>query len=179
MEIKTAAFMTALGLALAALATPFVGLRAAAFGSAALPVRAIAKAVAFTSSGLNVTATQSERSELQRELLAGETSGSRPNTGDTPIVPIVTSCHLGRQDTGQFFLDVTGTSIRPNPTVTVGGATPKKVKVIAVEPGTANPTTLRLVKKVCNGLPGNVIITNTGPGATSSPPFLCTEKCPT
>jgi len=103
-----------------------------------------------------------------------------PGFAVDPVVPAITSCHLGRQDTGQFFLDVMGFNIKPSPIVTVGGVTPKKIKVIAVEPGTNNPTTLRLVKKVCNGLPGNVILTNTAPGfSIPSAPFLCTEHCPT
>jgi hypothetical protein len=106
--------------------------------------------------------------------------GAGPIIGDpTPLIPTVTSCHLGRQDTGQFFLDVTGTNIQPNPLVTVGGITPKKIKVISVEPGTLNPTALRLVKKVCNGLPGSIVITNTTPGGGPSQPFLCAERCPT
>jgi hypothetical protein len=101
-----------------------------------------------------------------------------PGTPGCPTIPIalVTSCKLDRQETGQFFLDVTGTSIKEGATATVGGVTPKKIKVIEVEPGTTNPTKLRLVKKVCNGLPGNVIITN--PGAPASQPFNCTERCP-
>ena len=102
-----------------------------------------------------------------------------PGTGGTPVIANVTGCHLDRQDTGQFFLDVTGTNIKAGATATVGGVTPKKIKVVAVEPGTSNPTTLRPVKKVCNGLPGNVIITNTVPNGGASQPFLCTEKCPT
>jgi len=99
-----------------------------------------------------------------------------------PVVPtaLVTGCKLDRQETGQFFLDITGTNIKDGATATVGGVTPKKIKVIAVEPGTTNPTTLRLVKKVCGGLQpggsGNVIITN--PGGAPSQPFLCTERCP-
>ena len=59
--------------------------------------------------------------------------------------------------------------------VTVGGVEPKKVKVVEVEPGTTNPTKLRLIKRLCGSLPGNVVITN--PGAPASAPFLCTERC--
>jgi hypothetical protein len=100
-----------------------------------------------------------------------------PGGPGTPIdVATVTSCKLDRQATGQFFLDVTGTKIKAGAAVTVGGITPKKIKVIEVEAGTTNPTKLRLVKRVCNGLPGNIVITN--PGATASAPFLCTERCP-
>jgi len=100
-----------------------------------------------------------------------------PGPGPSPLdIAQVTGCKLDRQPTGQFFLDVTGTKIKSGALVTVGGVTPKKIKVVDVEPGTTNPTTLRLVKKICNGLPGNVVITN--PGATASAPFLCTERCP-
>jgi hypothetical protein len=105
-----------------------------------------------------------------------------PNPSPTPDIATVTSCKLDRQDTGQFFLDITGTNIKDGATATVGGVTPKKIKVIEVSPGTTNPTKLRLVKKVCNGLQpggsGNVIITNPGPNGGASQPFLCTERCP-
>jgi hypothetical protein len=101
-----------------------------------------------------------------------------PPPGQTPDIAVVQTCHLDRQDTGQFFLDVTGTGIKEGATVTVGGVTPKKIKVVEVAPGTTNPTKLRLIKKVCNGLPGNVIITNPGPTGGPSQPFLCTERCP-
>ncbi|HKA22465.1 MAG TPA: hypothetical protein VKN18_29595, partial [Blastocatellia bacterium] len=101
-----------------------------------------------------------------------------PGTGGTPEIATVTSCKLDRQDTGQFFLDVTGTGIKEGATATVGGVTPKKIKVVEVQPGTTNPTKLRLVKKVCNGLPGAVIITNPGPNGGPSQPFNCTERCP-
>jgi hypothetical protein len=103
-------------------------------------------------------------------------SSTTPGPGPTPAIAVVTNCHLDRQETGQFFLDVTGTNIKEGAIATVGGVTPKKIKVIETELGTTNPTKLRLVKKVCNGLPGNVIITN--PGAPASQPFNCTERCP-
>ena len=103
-------------------------------------------------------------------------AAANPGPGETPGIAVVTGCKLDRQDTGQFFLDVTGTNIKEGAKATVGGVTPKKIKVVEVAPGTTNPTKLRLVKKVCNGLPGNVIITN--PGAAASQPFNCTERCP-
>src|SRR5882724_8501699 len=109
-------------------------------------------------------------------------SNAGPCTPGTPDIAVVTSCKLDRQDTAQFFLDITGTNIKDGATATVGGVTPKKIKVIEVSPGTTNPTKLRLVKKVCNGLQpsgsGNVIITNPGPNGGASQPFLCTERCP-
>jgi hypothetical protein len=91
---------------------------------------------------------------------------------------VVQTCHLDRADTGQFFLDVTGTNIKEGATVTVGGVTPKKIKVVSVVPGTNNPSTLRLLKKICNGLPGDIIITNPGPNGGPSLPKACSERCP-
>ena len=104
-------------------------------------------------------------------------SSTTPGPGGTPEVAVVTGCHLDRKETGQFFLDVTGTGIKEGAVATVGGKTPKKIKVIEVSPGTTNPTKLRLLKRICDGLPGNVIITN--PGAAASQPFNCTERCAT
>jgi hypothetical protein len=101
-----------------------------------------------------------------------------PSSGGTPDIAVINSCHLDRTDTGQFFLDVVGTNIKAGATVTVGGVTPKKIKTI-VDGGTSGPTTLRLIKKVCNGLPGAIVITNPGPTGQPSQPFNCTEKCPT
>ncbi|PYT04233.1 MAG: hypothetical protein DMF60_15945 [Acidobacteria bacterium] len=108
----------------------------------------------------------------------GTTQPCTPGTPgcNTPLIATVTGCKLDRQATGQFFLDITGTNIKSAALVTVGGIEPKKIKVIEVDPQTNNPTKLRLVKKVCNGLPGNIVLTN--PGAAASAPFLCTERCP-
>jgi len=105
-------------------------------------------------------------------------SSTTPTPVPTPEIAVVTGCKLDRQETGQFFLDVTGTGIKEGAIATVGGVTPKKIKVVEVSPGTTNPTKLRLIKKVCNGLPGNVIITNPGPNGAPSQPFNCTERCP-
>jgi hypothetical protein len=116
---------------------------------------------------------------VQITFTCNAAGGGTPGTGGTPEIATVTSCKLDRQDTGQFFLDVTGTGIKEGATATVGGVTPKKIKVVEVQPGTTNPTKLRLVKKVCNGLPGAVIITNPGPNGGPSQPFNCTERCPT
>jgi hypothetical protein len=98
-----------------------------------------------------------------------------PGCNTSQDIATVTGCHLDRSDTGQFFLDVTGTNIKSGATVTVGGVTPKKIKTV-IDGGTTGPTTLRLVKKVCNGLPGDIIITN--PGAPASQPKACSERCP-
>jgi hypothetical protein len=105
-------------------------------------------------------------------------SSTTPTPVPAPDIAVVTGCRLDRQVTGQFFLEVTGTGIKDGATVTVGGVVPKKIKVVEVAPGTTNPTKLKLVKRICNGLPGNVIITNPGPNGVASQPFNCTERCP-
>jgi hypothetical protein len=99
-----------------------------------------------------------------------------PGGGGTADIAVVTGCKLNRQENGTFVLDVTGNNIKQGAAVTVGGVTPKKIKVLELVSGTQNPAKLRLVKRICNGLPGNVIITN--PGAAASQPFNCTERCP-
>lgn len=101
-----------------------------------------------------------------------------PGGGVTPVPDIATvkSCKLDRQATGQFILDVVVEKGKAGLVATVGGVVPKKIKVISVETGTNNPTLIRLLKRICNGLPGNIVITN--PGAAASAPFLCTERCP-
>ena len=103
-------------------------------------------------------------------------SSTTPGPQPTPDIAVVTGCKLDRAESGAFFLDVTGTNIKQGAAITVGGVVPKKIKVLEVAPGTTNPTKLRLKKKICGGLPGNVIITN--PGGTASQPFNCTERCP-
>jgi hypothetical protein len=104
-------------------------------------------------------------------------SAPNPNPTPTPLTAaVVTGCTLDRQESGQFFLDVTGTNIKDGFTVTVGGVEPKKIRTIQVESGTT-PAIIRLLKKICNGLPGNIIITNPG-GAPPSQPFFCNKSCP-
>jgi len=105
-------------------------------------------------------------------------AAANPGQGPTPDIATVTACKLDRKDSGQFFLDVTVTGAKDGATAMVGGVTPKKIKVIEVAPGTTNPSKLRLQKKVCNGLPGNIIVTNPGPNGGASQPFNCTERCP-
>jgi hypothetical protein len=105
-------------------------------------------------------------------------SSTTPTPTPTPDIAVVTGCKLDRQTNGTFFLDVTGTNIKAGATATVGGIAPKKIKVVEVAPGTTNPTKLRLIKKICGGLPGAVIITNPGPSGAPSQPFACSERCP-
>jgi len=102
-----------------------------------------------------------------------------PPSGEVSKPAVITGCTLDRQESGQFFLDVVGTNIaKEGFTVTVGGVEPKKVRVIVDNLGTDKPTTLRLLKKICNGLPGNIVITNPGTPPVPSAPFFCNKSCP-
>lgn len=97
-----------------------------------------------------------------------------------PDLPLVNGCHLTRNPNGSFVLEVFGSNIREGAAVTVGGVSPKKVKFVELEPGTTDHyRIIRLVKKFCNGLPGNVVVTNP-PGSCGGGPgvaFFCNQVC--
>jgi hypothetical protein len=106
-----------------------------------------------------------------------------PGTPGCPTPPtdqaIVNGCTLERQETGQFVLLVVGSNIKSGATATVGGVTPKKIKFVELEQGSTNSfKSIRLVKKVCGGLPGNVVVTNPGATGVPSTAFFCNERCP-
>jgi hypothetical protein len=98
---------------------------------------------------------------------------------DPPFPGGVNGCALVREPNGRFVLEVYGTNIQAGAAVTVGGVTPKKVKFLELEAGsTTSYNHIRLVKKFCGGLPGNVVITNPGPCHFPSAAFFCNERCP-
>ncbi|MFL6213615.1 MAG: hypothetical protein ACJ74J_06930 [Blastocatellia bacterium] len=105
-----------------------------------------------------------------------------PGPGTTPPgteQAVVNGCTLERQETGQFVLLVIGSNIKSGATATVGGVTPKKIKFVELEQGsTTSYKSIRLVKKVCGGLPGNVVVTNPGSGVLPSTAFFCNTSCP-
>jgi len=103
-----------------------------------------------------------------------------PGSGNTPDLAVVTRCQLVRDDAGIFSLDVFGTNIKNNASVTVGGQVPKKVKFVDLD-STGNAfTKISIKKKVCKLLTGSAAIVITNPGQTQgSAPFNCQERCPT
>jgi hypothetical protein len=74
-------------------------------------------------------------------------------------------------------LELTGRNIKEGATVTVGGATPRKVKYQEFDAQTGSFTRLRLKGRFCSGLPGAVIVMNPGSGGGPSDPFQCNERC--
>jgi hypothetical protein len=95
-----------------------------------------------------------------------------------PNFPLVNGCLLIRNPNGSFVLKVIGANIKAGATVMVGGVTPRKIKFIEPELGTADSyRKIRLVKKFCGGLPGNVLVTNPGPCQITGGAF-CNERCP-
>ncbi|MEN3333203.1 MAG: hypothetical protein V7641_2568 [Blastocatellia bacterium] len=97
---------------------------------------------------------------------------------DPDFGPLVNGCRLTRNPSGAYVLTVFGAAIKAGATVTVGGVRPKKIQFIELEPGSPNTyRTIRLVKKFCGGLPGNIIVTNPGSCGGSGVPFFCNEVC--
>jgi len=103
-----------------------------------------------------------------------------PGSGQTPDLAVLTKCQLVRDDAGIFSLDVFGTNIKKDATVTVGGQTPKKVKFVDLDQTSNTFTKISIKKKVCKLLTGSAAIVITNPGQTQgSAPLNCQERCPT
>ena len=105
-------------------------------------------------------------------------TGSTPDPGGgstAPSAAVISSCRVDREEDGSFTLSVFGRGIREGSTVTVGGVTPKKVKLRDPDPVDHNFTRITVRKKFCESLPGPVVITD--PGGISSAPALCSARC--
>jgi hypothetical protein len=111
---------------------------------------------------------------------AGVTPGTN---GCTPVdIAVVNGCDLRRNPAGAFLLDVVGRNMKPGAVVTVGGVTPAKIKFKEPDSGFPGGFIRITLKKVCQGLPGNIVVTNPSPApgvpAVPSQPFRCNEICP-
>lgn len=107
---------------------------------------------------------------------ACKSSGAGGGAGaGSASIAVLNSCRVDREDSGVFVLSVFGKGIRTGATLTVGGVTPKKVKLRDPDPVDDTFTRIVVKKKFCDSLPGAVIITN--PDGTSSAPLLCSERC--
>jgi hypothetical protein len=99
-----------------------------------------------------------------------------PGNGGGQDIAVITGCDLGRRPNGKFVLTVTGQRFKQGAAITVGGATPNKVKFQNLDTQTNSFTRLKLIGRICNGLPGQIVVTN--PGQAASQPFQCNENCP-
>ena len=95
---------------------------------------------------------------------------------------LVNGCKLDRNPAGNFVLDVFGKNLKPDAEVRVGSITPKAVKPREPDPGFPGGfLRLTLKGRICNGLPGTIVVTNPplfpGGPTTPSQPFVCTERC--
>jgi hypothetical protein len=110
-------------------------------------------------------------------------TSANPGGGNTPDIALLERCKLNRDDvSGAFSLDVFGSNIKLNATVTINGQVPKKVQFKDLATGSNDIfTRVRLKKQLCSKLNGaaSIVITNPGPAGAPSVPLLCAEKCPT
>jgi hypothetical protein len=103
-------------------------------------------------------------------------AGAPPGPGPSQDIAEVTGCDLTRSANGKFTLVITGRRFKAGAAVTIGGRTPKKVKFLDLDTQTNAFTRLRASGKICQGLPGQIVVTN--PGVAASSPFQCNENCP-
>jgi Glycosyl hydrolase family 30 beta sandwich domain len=101
---------------------------------------------------------------------------AKPSSNPVDDRAIISHCSLNRNSNGTWVLIVSGSDIRAGATVTVGGAVPGKIKFKdEIGPGQGVFTRLKLKKRFCAGLPGDIVVTN--PGAQPSEAFRCEASC--
>ncbi len=106
-------------------------------------------------------------------------SGGNPgDNGNPPDIAKLDECRLNRTSSGGFVLTVLGSNIKQGATATVGGVEPRKIKFKSPISGTQAFGKLVLKGRVCQGLPGAIIVTNPGPNGGPSQPLSCAKTCP-
>jgi hypothetical protein len=106
---------------------------------------------------------------------SSNTSGGPGPELTPPPLPDVFTCTLDRSPGGAFSLILTG-HFQDGSLATVGDARPKKVKLRDFDQSTSRFSTMILKGRLCNNLPGNVIVV--GPDGRPSNPFACVQRCP-
>ncbi|MEN3332465.1 MAG: hypothetical protein V7641_1830 [Blastocatellia bacterium] len=97
-------------------------------------------------------------------------------SGDTPPSSSLTDrCELQRDANGSFSLIITGGKYPANSTVTIGGVAPKKVKMQEMDSATGMYQRIVTRKKVCNGLPGDVMVRDSAGAVVTA--FFCNQSC--
>ena len=106
------------------------------------------------------------------------TYGSKAFSQEDNQSPDIASCQLRRSSSGQFRLRLAGNSNRlvEGITLTIGGVSPKRLKLKNRQPGTDFFLDVVAKGRVCKGLPGDIVITF--PSGRVGAPFRCFEICP-
>jgi hypothetical protein len=112
---------------------------------------------------------------IQVTVTCKSASGGAGGSGDTPITPQADRCTLQRDEAGNYSLLISGGKYPEGFTLTIGGVEPKKIKPQERDATTGMYQSILVKKKVCNGLPGNVVIKDAA-GATVAN-FLCNQTC--
>jgi len=95
-------------------------------------------------------------------------------TTTTANLPVVQGCDVTRNDAGAMILTVSGLNFSDGATLTVSGITPKKLKLSGLQTG-GTFSTITAKGKFCNGLPGDLVVTNSN--GDKSAAFTCTKTC--
>jgi len=96
-----------------------------------------------------------------------------PKTNPSPII----DCRLERNSSGALMLMLSTTGVSKDAEITIGGVKPKSLKF--KEPDASNPNlyhTVAVKGKMCAGLPGAIVITDTDGKTTEA--FSCNLTCP-
>lgn len=112
---------------------------------------------------------------IQVTVTCKGTAGGSGGSGDSPITPQADRCELQRDESGNYSLMITGGKYPADFTMTIGGVVPKKMKPQGLDSATGMYQSILVKKKVCNGLPGTVVIKDAA-GATISS-FACNQTC--
>jgi hypothetical protein len=104
-----------------------------------------------------------------------KTASGGGSGGDPGGTPQADRCELQRDTAGAFSLLITGGKYPADSTVTIGGVAPKKVKMQGLDAVAGMYQSILAKKKVCNGLPGNVVITDAAGKLVTS--FFCNQSC--
>ena len=105
-------------------------------------------------------------------------SGSKAFSQEDNQLPDITSCQLRRSSSGQFRLRLFANSnvLVEGITLTIGGVSPKRLKLKNWLPGTDFFLDVVSKGRVCKGLPGAIVITF--PSGRMGLPFFCAQMCP-
>jgi hypothetical protein len=88
----------------------------------------------------------------------------------------ISECRVERSESGAISLVISGAHFKQGAALTIGGITPKKLKFKDADPNEPGSFRTIIAKgRVCNGLPGALVVTN--PNESPSTPVQCNRTC--